>query len=84
MAWTIAVQFDADKTNVGSVTATFTDTDAAVFSFTQRLQSTAGVVTSFTAAAIAARNAWQAQKTRQNTAVTALKAAFVAAGEVAT
>jgi hypothetical protein len=81
MAWVIAVQFDEDKTNVGTITATFTDVDATVFSFSQR--AAASSVNAFTAAAIAARNTWQTKKTQNASAVSTVKAAFVTAGELA-
>ena len=81
MAWAFSVVFDDDKPSVGTVTATFTDTDLTVFAFSERLQATAGVVTSFRTAAIAARNIWQTQKAAEATAVTSLKNSFTAAGE---
>ena len=81
MAWAFSVVFDDDKPNVGTVTATFTDTDLTVFAFSERLQATAGVVSTFTTAAIAARNTWQTLKTHEANAVGSLKTAFTAAGE---
>lgn len=84
MAWLISISIDPDKTNVGTATATFTDTDATTFVYTQRALLTVANATSFATAAIAARNAWQAQKTRETSAMSTLVSSFTTAGEVAT
>ncbi|HVC54953.1 MAG TPA: hypothetical protein VND95_03305 [Stellaceae bacterium] len=83
MAWAFVVSFDSDKPNVGSLTGTFTDTDSTVFTFSERLQATTAALNSYVTAAIAARNVWQTRKAREATALTSVKAAFVAAGEQA-
>jgi hypothetical protein len=87
MPWVISVSVDTDKTAppaVGSATATFTDTDNTVFTYTDRATLTAGNAAPFAAAAIAARDAWRTKKTRETSAINALVNSFVAAGETAT
>jgi hypothetical protein len=63
MAWDATVTLDADKTDVETVTAVFTDTDATTFSYSARVRADAGGRDAFIAAAIAARNAWRTRKT---------------------
>jgi hypothetical protein len=87
MAWVVTVAIDADKTAapaVGSATATFTDADGTVFTYTDRAAMTAANATSFTNAAIAARNAWQSCKTTETSAMNTLVTRFNTAGETAT
>jgi hypothetical protein len=84
MPWVISVSIDGDKTNVGDVTATFTDADSTVFSYTERAIFSAGNATGFRTRAMAARDAWMTTKSRETTAVNALVSNFNAAGETAT
>lgn len=84
MAWDVTVSFDEDKTDVGTVTAVFTDTDLTVFSFSARIQSTIAARNAFCAAAVAARDLWKTKKTANAAAVTSVKARFTAIGEVVT
>jgi hypothetical protein len=87
MPWVISVSVDTDKTAppaVGSATATFTDTDNTIFTYTQRDTLTAGNAGPFVAAAIAARDAWRTKKIRETNAATALVNSFTTAGETAT
>jgi hypothetical protein len=89
MPWSISIQVDPDKTTtpaVGMATATFTDTDGSVFTFSQRASFTNPNATAFRDAAIAARNDWQSkQKAAVTNAQTTLVNLFNAvAGETAT
>lgn len=61
MTWQIAVQFDPDQADVGTVTGTWTDPLPAlgVFTFSMRVKANAAGLTAFKTAAIAARNQWQ-------------------------
>lgn len=79
MAWVVNVQDDPDKQNVGVATAVFTDTDSSAFTATARATLSAANAQSFVTQAIAGRNAWQAQKTREATQRTALINDFAAA-----
>lgn len=63
MAWVSRVVLDKDKTDVASVSAVFTDTDATTFSHAKRIQITAAARDAFINEAIALRNAWQSRKT---------------------
>lgn len=64
MAWQISVQFDGDQADVGSVTGTWTDPLPAlgVFAFSMRVKANTAGLNAFLAAAIAARNVWQAKQ----------------------
>ena len=84
MAWVVSVSIDPDKTDVGSASAVFTDDDGTMFVYGTRAQLTAANATAFAAAAVTARNAWQALKTREANAMAALVNKFTAAGETAT
>lgn len=84
MPWVITVSIDPDKTDVGSASAVFTDTDRTVFTYSTRDRLTAATATSFASAAIAARDTWQTQKTREINAVNTLVSRFTALGETAT
>lgn len=82
MAWTITVQLDDDKPDVGSVTAIFTDdVDGSAFSFAERLQVRKLDTDDFVAKATAARKEWAARKDTQETAKRTLNDAFAALGE---
>ena len=67
MPWhTPVVTLDADKPFVGSVHFEFVDTDSTVFMFDQRAEGrTTAQADALWAQAIAARDAWRQQKTRQ-------------------
>lgn len=65
MAWVVNVTIDPDKTNVGTASAVFTDTDGSTFTATARATLIAANATSFVSQAIAARNAWQTRKTSE-------------------
>lgn len=87
MPWVITVAIDPDKNispAVGTATAVFTDTDATVFTFSQRATLTAANATAFRTAAVAARNAWQSLKAAETTAESSLVTNFTGAGETAT
>jgi hypothetical protein len=64
MSWAISVQFDQDQADVGSVTGTWTDPLPAlgVFTFSMRVKATLAGLNAFVAAAIAARDQWQAKQ----------------------
>lgn len=70
MSWQIQIADDPDTTGEKTATATWTELDGKVFPYQARGKATAGTVTTFVAAAIAARNAWQAE----NTATAAVEA----------
>jgi uncharacterized membrane protein len=83
-SWLISIVIDSDKTTapaVGTATATFTDADGSVFTYSQRASMTAANATAFTNAAIAARNAWQARKTTETNSQNSLITNFTTAGE---
>lgn len=84
MPWTVTVAIDPDKTNVGSASAVFTDTDGTTFAYSQRNIMTAVNANAFVAAAIAARNSWQTRKATEVSAQTTLVNDFTASGETAT
>jgi hypothetical protein len=88
MSWVISVSVDFDKTTapaVGQATATFTDGDGSIFSWSQRASFTSANGDKFVADAIAARNAWQTkQKAAETTALNSLVTKFTNAGETAT
>lgn len=79
MAWVINVQIDPDKTTVGTASAVFTDTDGSTFTATARATLSAANAQTFATQAIAGRNAWQTQKTREANARTTVINDFVAA-----
>jgi hypothetical protein len=73
--WTISVQLDADSNDVGTITATWTEktgTPPAVFTYSARARKDSGGVNTFVAAAIAARNFWQAKNAANFTGAAAL------------
>lgn len=65
MAWISNVIIDDDKSDVGVVILTFTDTDATKFTFSTRAKLDISGRNAVGAAAIAARDVWQATKTQQ-------------------
>jgi len=69
MSWEITVNIDRDKTDVGRVSATWTDpdTDLGVFSFSKRISISVADADIFIVEAIAARDAWQVWQTSNNT-----------------
>lgn len=75
------MQLDEDKADVGSVSATFVDTDGSSFLFSERLMVRKIDTDAFVAKATAARKEWATRKDTQTAAVTALSDAFVALGE---
>jgi len=79
MAWVTNITIDPDKTNVGSVTAVFTDTDGSTFSASARGTITQANATAFVNAAIAGRNSWQTRKTSEGNDRTVLNNTFAAA-----
>lgn len=84
MAWVINFQLDADKGNVGTATAVFTDTNNTVFTFNRRTDTTPAAFQAFAQAAIAAKTSWLNLKQGEGVAITNLVAAFTGGGEVAT
>lgn len=63
MAWTSTVTLDKDKSDVASVSATFTDTDLSTFTHSKRIKITAADRDAFIREAIALRDNWQLRKT---------------------
>lgn len=59
MSWQVTIADDADTTGEKTATAIWTELGGKVFSYQVRGKATAGAVTAFVAAAIAARNTWQ-------------------------
>lgn len=84
MAWVITISVDSDKTDIGTISSIFTDTDAATFTYSERIQATLAQLNAYIARAIAARNAWQTRKTNQTTYMATAITRFAAAGETAT
>jgi len=68
MAWEITVNIDKDKTDVGNVSATWTDPDIVlgVFSFSRRIKANVTGADVFITQVIAARDAWQIWQTENN------------------
>lgn len=71
-AWEIQVTLDNDSNDVGTITATWTET-AGVFIYSSRAKKDAGGANAFVAAAIAARDFWQSKRSANDAAATALK-----------
>jgi hypothetical protein len=69
MSWQITATIDKDKTDVGNISAIWTDpnTDLGVFSFSQRIQADVDGADAFIAEAIVARDAWQVWQGNNNT-----------------
>ena len=78
MSWKIQIADDPDTSGDKTATATWTEADGKVFSSQARGRSTTGAINSFVAAAIAARNAWQAKNTATAAAEASVLARFVA------
>lgn len=78
MSWQITIADDPDTTGEKTATATWTEVSGQVFPFTLRGKATAGAVNAFVAAAITARNAWQAANTARAAQETTVLARFVA------
>lgn len=66
MAWSVSVNLDPDSSDVGTISATWTEA-AGTFTYSSRAKKDTGGIASFAAAAKNARNAWQAKAT-ENTA----------------
>jgi hypothetical protein len=79
MGWSADINFDADKTDTGTVTAVWTDPTYGQFSYTRRVQMTIAERDNFVANAIIARDAWQALKANEATKKTNLITALIAA-----
>lgn len=77
MPWTIQIADDPDTTGEKTATATWTEVSGKVFSFQVRGKATAGAVNAFVAAAIAARNVWQAANTTRAAQEAIVLARFV-------
>ena len=73
--WEIQVNLDADSNDVGTVTATWTETLPAVgtFVYSSRAKKDAGGANAFVAVAIAARDFWQSKKAANEAGAAALK-----------
>ena len=69
MSWEITVTIDKDKSEVGSVSATWTDPDTTlgVFTHSKRTQANVAGADAFIAEAILARDAWQVYRASNNT-----------------
>ncbi len=70
MTWQIIMADDPDSTGEKTSTATWTETEGKAFIYAARGEATIEALNVFVAAAIAARNAWQAK----NTAIAAVEA----------
>ena len=79
MPWTVKVDLDEDKTNVGQVTCSF-KTNAGdptpYFVYSQRAKASAGAISAIVAAARAARDAYTTKLTNEASLVSPLQAAF--------
>lgn len=76
--WTCIVTLDADKTDVGTATASFTE-NGLTFTYSARLRVTVAQRDAFIAAAIAGRNVWRTRVVAEASYVTNLNNAFAAA-----
>ena len=65
MSWTLTVGLDADKSDVGTVSATWTDPEYGDYTFSARGKLDSAGANAFVAAAIAKRNAWQTRKANE-------------------
>ena len=82
MSWQITISDDPDSTGEKTVSATWTEATGsppAVFSYSIRANQTPGAANAFVAAAIAARNAWQAKRVTIAAQTAALRTKFTAA-----
>lgn len=76
MTWAITVKMDVDKTDVGNVIATWTDTTYGTFTYSERIEATSAAATAFVNEAIAARNAWQTKQSDDATKETYILGLF--------
>lgn len=65
MSWATQVTLDRDKTDVASVSATFTDADSTTFTHSARVEITSASRDAFIAEAIALRDDWQQRKSNE-------------------
>ena len=78
MAWTASVRLDFDKTDVGTVSITYSDAGDAEFppdnpfTWSGRVQANASTLTALAWAGIAKRDAERAERQRNATAATAV------------
>jgi len=73
MAWQISVQLDQDSNDVGTIYAIWIEgTPPVSFIYSARAKKDVGGANAFVAAAIAARNAWQAKNTANAAGAAAL------------
>jgi len=70
-SWQISVQLDSDSNDVGTISAKWTEV-AGTFTYSLRVRKDADGVNTFVAAAIAARNVWQAKNIANVQAATVL------------
>ncbi len=81
-SWVITILDDEDKTDVGTITAVFTDNDGTTRAFSRRIQATLAQLNLFVTAAVADKNAWITRKTTQTSQMATAVTRFTAAGEV--
>ena len=79
MAWTITISEDADTTGEKTVSATWTDQDLGVFSFSRGYKSNPNGISNFVADAIAKRNVWKTRRQNQIAKETELLTAITTA-----
>jgi len=60
--WDIKLKLDADSSDVGTVSATWTEPTGEVFSFSQRIKNNTASINSFGVDVVKARDAWQAKE----------------------
>jgi hypothetical protein len=84
MAWVVTIKVDTDKTDIGTISSVFTDTDTTTFSYSERIQASLAQLNAYITRAVAARNAWQTRKSNQTTYMNTAVTRFGAAGETAT
>lgn len=86
--WVLTIRLDPDKTDIGTINATFTDDDHTVYTYDDgagnRLRATITQINAYRDAAIAGRNAWQSRKATQTSYMNTAVARWQAAGETAT
>lgn len=71
MTWAVSVEFYPDSSDVGNVTAIWTEptgTPPRVFTYPRAVKADIAGRNAFCAAAIAARNAWQTKNTENDAA----------------
>ena len=72
MTWSVRVDFDPDKTDVGNVSATFDYGDDKPYEYSKRWQASAGVVGAIRAEINAGKADWDAKRAAEATAETAI------------